>query len=106
LTVVTYVHVTLNTRFAVHGSFTAGSISDSLRWTSMRDGETSRILTIVGRRDLVAFSAAPSESSTGAGSITGVVVEVDELSDSSTIISFLALSGSMDSPVQIREGWR
>jgi hypothetical protein len=38
--------------------------------------------------------------------MTGVVVDVDELSDSSTIISFLALSGSMDLPAQIREGWR
>ena len=71
----------------------------------MRDGEISRIF-IVGRRDLVAFNAAPSNSSAGAGSITGVVVDVDELSDSSTIMSFLALSGSMDSAAQIRESRR
>jgi hypothetical protein len=68
----------------------------------MRDGEISMIF-IVGRRDLVAFNASPSESLAGAGSITGVVVEVDELSDSSTIMSFLALSCSM---AQIRESRR
>jgi len=60
----------------------------------MREGDISNISTIVGRRDLVAFNAAPSVSSVK-GSITGVVVDVDNLSDSSTIISLLAVSGSI-----------
>ena len=95
--VVTYAQVTFNTRFAVHFSFTAGSISDSRRLTPSSEGDTSMTSAIVGRRDLVAFNAAPPSYSV-CGSMTGVVVEVDNLSsDSSTMaISLLAFSESMD----------